>query len=426
MINSYKSLLFLIRNIWKERFLNINPNPEVSGHGQSTIYTPLEKLMLKLSFITYLSLFGPIRIMKLSIQERIKMALSQVQPSPQTLVWGPVIGQYKRGRNVAMIFIAKDNSTNQYTVVVRGTNPFSLVSGWFEDLVVWEKAYWKKLSPGTPAQDAMISEATFNSISIHLELRHQGLTFFEFLKTQMLNQNITVNFTGHSLGGLLAPTLALWFYENLASEFHGQIEKIGVFSFAAPSTGDRRFTNYIDQVFGENPLFQGRTFYYRNVQDVSVNVWHREDMKKISRFYQDYGIPVTNAIKFILGGFLTIVESMEYLEASCMVKTVPPLLKEIMGKFDITNLTEVDLYAEFGLAGRRLCAISEKIGIAKMEDIVKTFRWVLMAQLQHVFPYLKILDADDPDFVFLQEKIMKPLIQRAFPGKHLRDLLEKI
>jgi hypothetical protein len=389
-------------------------------------YAPIEKLMVKLAFITYLSLFGPIRIMKLLIPGRIQKALSQIRPIPQTLVWGPVIGQYKRDRNVAMIYIAKDSLTNRYTVAVRGTNPFSLVSGWFEDLVVWEKEYWKKLSPGTLSQDAMISEATFNSLGIHLELRHRGLTFYEFLKTQMLTQKITVNFTGHSLGGLLAPTLALWFYENLTPEYRDKIEKIGVFSIAAPSAGDHHFTSYIDQVFSENPLFQGQTFYYRNVCDVTVNIWHTEDMKKIAGFYRDYRIPVTNAIKFILSGFLTIVENMEYLEASCEVKDVPPLRKDIMESFDITDIEEVHLRAEFGLAGRGLYAISERIGITRTEDILKTFRWVLMAQLQHVFPYLKILSPDDPDYHFLKETVMKSLIQKAFPGKRIRDLLEKI
>ncbi|HEX3048774.1 MAG TPA: hypothetical protein VHY08_28760 [Bacillota bacterium] len=389
-------------------------------------YTPIEKLMVKLSFITYLSLSEPIRIMKLLIQDRIKQTLARIQPSPQTLVWGPVIGQYKRDRNVAMMYIAKDNCTGEYTVVVRGTNPFSLVSGWFEDLVVWEKAFWKKLSPGTLAPDAMISEATFNSLGIHLKLRYQGLTFFEFLETQMLKQNITVNFTGHSLGGLLAPTLALWFYENLSPEYRDKIEKIGVFSIGAPSAGDYHFTTYIDQLFKENSLFQGRTFYYRNVYDVTANVWHTEDMKKIAGFFQDYGIPVTNAVKFILSGFLAIVESMEYLEASCEVKDVPPLSKDIMESFDITNIEEVHLRAEFGLAGRGLYAISERIGITRTEDILKTFRWVLMAQLQHVFPYLKILTHADPDYQFLKETVMKSLIQKAFPGKRIRDLLEKI
>lgn len=381
--------------------------------------------MVKLSFITYLSLFRPFRIMKLVISNRIQKLLAGIRPDPQILVWGPVFGQYKLDHNVAMIYIAKSASANEYTVAVRGTNPFSFVSKWFEDLVVWEKELWQKKSPRTPAKDAMISEATFTSLSIHLELRHQGLTFFEFLKTQMLKQTITVNFTGHSLGGLLAATLALWFYENLTSEYRDRIEKIGVYSFAAPSAGDRAFTNYIDRVFEENPLFAGRTFYYRNVLDVAVNVWHTEDMRKISGFYQDYGIPITNAIKFILGGFLAILESLEYLEPSCGVKNVPPLPKEVMGSFDITNLTETGLYEEFGLAGRRLCAISEKTGIAKIDDIVKTFRWVLMAQFQHVFPYLKLLDSHDPDYDFLKE-MMKPLIEKAFPGKHLRELLEKI
>ena len=139
--------------------------------------------MVKLSFITYLSLFRPFRIMKLVISNRIQKLLAGIRPDPQILVWGPVFGQYKLDHNVAMIYIAKSASANEYTVAVRGTNPFSFVSKWFEDVVVWEKELWQKKSPRTPAKDAMISEATFTSLSIHLELRHQGLTFFEFLKT---------------------------------------------------------------------------------------------------------------------------------------------------------------------------------------------------------------------------------------------------
>jgi hypothetical protein len=385
-------------------------------------FTDVEKLMVKLAFTSYLSLFGHAG----NIKPVIDKALKQINPYPQTLVWGPVIGGYGADQNVALVYISKFYDSNTYNVVVRGTNPFSLISWWFEDLIVWEKVPWMSESPSTPNQDAKISNATATSLNIHLQLTDKtlGSTFIDFLKAELRKNSLIINFTGHSLGGLMAPTLALIFYEKLDEELFTKVESINTYAFAGPSAGDSNFVKYIETVFNKN-IFKDHVFY-RNDHDVAVQVWDAADMKQIFNFYEDDGIPVTSVLKFIVGGLTATVDGLGYKQPTQTTKMVPPLLVNIKEKLNLKDLKDIHLEYEFGLIGHRLLEFARRIGLIKSDALDGTFFWLLMAQLQHIFAYLEILDKEDANYCHIKNDIMKPLIYRAFPGKQVRDLMGKI
>ena len=383
-------------------------------------FSDVEKLMVKLAFISYLSLFGRGSNLNYTIRKALKM----VHPFPQTLLWGPVTGSYGADQNVAMVYISKFCDSNTYNVVVRGTNPFSLISWWFEDLIVWEKVPWPGDAP--PARNAMVSNATATSLNIHLNLtdKTMGLTFIDFLKSELRKSNLTINFTGHSLGGLMAPALALKFYESLDEELLARVDAINTYAFAGPTAGDANFVRYTESVF-QNGKFKEHIFY-RNDHDVAVQVWNPKDMKQIFAFYEEDGIPVTSVIKFIVGGFMATVDGMDYLQPSETIKKVPPLLIDVREKLNIVHLKDIKLEYEFGLIGHRILEFAQRVGLIKEDALDETFFWLLMAQLQHIFAYLEILDKEDTNYCYIKNDIMKPLIFRAFPGKQVRILLGKI
>lgn len=396
-------------------------------------FSIVEKLMVKLAFISYLSLFGRKWDIKQVIDKTsydtwhiIHKALKQINPFPQTLVWGPVIGSYGTDQNVALIYISKYLDSNIYNVVVRGTNPFSLISWWFEDLIVWEKVPWPTESPSPPVRDAKITNATATSLNIHLNLRDEklGSNFIDFLKGELRKHNLTINFTGHSLGGLMAPTLALKFYESLDEELLGKVDSINTYAFAGPTAGDHNFVKYSESVFRKKP-FKDHIFY-RNDHDVAVNVWNIDDMKRVFGFYNDYEIPITSVLKFIVGGLAATVDGMEYQQHSGVVKRIDPLRIDVKEKLNLLNLKDIHLELEFGLIGQRLLEFTQRIGLIKPDALDETFFWLLMAQLQHIFAYLEILDKEDANYHYIKNDIMKPLICRAFPGKQVHKLMGKI
>jgi hypothetical protein len=393
-------------------------------------FSEVEKLMVKLSFISYLSLFGRKNIINKTgwdIKNIIHKALRQINPFPQTLVWGPAIGSYGTDPNVALIYISKHDDSNIYTVAVRGTNPFSLISWWFEDLVVWEKVPWPMETSSSPAaRNAKISNATATSLNIHLNLTDETLraTFIDFLKDELRKHNLVINFTGHSLGGLMAPTLALKFYETLDEELLGRVEAINTYAFAGPTAGDYNFAKYSESVF-KKKTFKDHIFY-RNDHDVAVNVWNMDGMKRVFGFYDDYEIPITSALKFVLGGLTATVDGMEYQQPSGTIRRIDPLRIDIKEKLNLHNLKDINLELEFGLIGQRLVEFAERSGLIRPNALDETFFWLLMAQLQHIFAYLEILDKEDTNYHYIKNDIMKPLIYKVFPGKQVHKLMGKI
>jgi len=400
---------------------------------QAKEFNETDKLMVKLAFISYLSLLERKWDIKQVIDKTrcdtrhiIHKALKQITPFPQTLIWGPVIGGFGTDQNVALIYICKSLDSKNYNVVVRGTNPFSLISWWFQDLIVWEKTPWTTQSPSRLGHNAQISAATATSLDIHLSLTEEitKFNFIDFLKDELRMRNCTINFTGHSLGGLMAPILALKFFETLDESLLSKVDAINTYAFASPTAGDRNFAKYTEGVFRKKP-FKDHIFF-RNDHDVAVNVWNSKDMKRVFGFYEEYGIPATSFIKFIVGGFTATVDGLEYEQIPGTEKKVAPFRVDIKEKLNIRNLKDIHLEYEFGLIGQRLLDFTQRIGLIKPDSLDETFFWLLMAQLQHIFAYLEILDKEDLNYHYIKNDIMKPLIRRAFPGKQAQKLLGKI
>ena len=137
------------------------------------------------------------------------------------IVWGPCVHTFEVAKyQDNMMFVTRQKSDpSNYIVAIRGTNAIAKLDWIMEDFDVWKKVTWElpkdKKVQGTPK----ISAATDNGIQTLLDknkmspcqgLPGEGMGIIEFL-TSISNQKCNIMFTGHSLAGALAPTLALYF-----------------------------------------------------------------------------------------------------------------------------------------------------------------------------------------------------------------------
>jgi len=198
-----------------------------------------------------------------------------------------------------MVYIAQNvKDPSKYTIVIRGTNPFSL-----PDWVIWDfQAENMKNWPFGEAKDSVkISESTSFGLMILQGLRpsvgdnikEPKVSILEFLKSELNSdtsttlsdpkkKKIDLTVTGHSLGGALAPTLALWLKNIQAEELNKDV-KISVVSFAGPTAGNKEFADFSNDCFKDNDLID----YDRvaNSLDVVSHAWAEKDLKKLVKLY---------------------------------------------------------------------------------------------------------------------------------------------
>lgn len=206
------------------------------------------------------------------IKSEITAALPQITYTPvggaqSTLanwhiVWGPVAytvpGSLKQDN---LMFVVQNGTTSQYAVVIRGTNFASEVDWLLEDLNVNAATSWPINAASWPASSSVpsTSGATVSeSVSIDLNIlltMQDAVTTTQTFKSFLLsitNTPVNICVTGHSLGGMLASTLALYLLETQKMpnvwDTSGT-STVCFVSFAAPTAGNVAFANYSNQKF---------------------------------------------------------------------------------------------------------------------------------------------------------------------------------
>ena len=117
--------------------------------------------------------------------------------------------------------------------------------------------------------------------------RDGGLDLLTFLRSQAdgSKEALDVSVAGHSKGGALAPTVALWLRDALDS---GAAEecwdasrraRVACHAFAGPTPGNAAFAQRLEQKLGENQR------YVRNRNDVVPQAWQVSDLRRIPSLY---------------------------------------------------------------------------------------------------------------------------------------------
>lgn len=167
-----------------------------------------------------------------------------------TLEWGPIV-QELGGSGVAdnTMFVTKgtEGGNPVYIVAIAGTNAISAFDIQTEDLEVANLIPFGSTGT-TVAQGTRLGVDVLETLVAGTGVLKLSRKTLQQYLTDVAAKNATLIFTGHSLGGALAPTLAL----DLAVNLGFDLTKWGavyVYPSAGPTPGDKAFANLFAQRF---------------------------------------------------------------------------------------------------------------------------------------------------------------------------------
>jgi hypothetical protein len=191
-----------------------------------------------------------------------------------SMPWGPVVKQSGTAADNAMIVVAgTDANGNPVTIVaIAGTNPKARLDG-IEDLDVGKVGPFKG--------SAQIDQGTRIGINI-LEAMiptTQTQTLQQYLQS-VASPSATLIFTGHSLGGALAPALALDLFVNKGMQV-SDWGAVYVTPSAGPTPGNADFVSLFATTF---PPSGGWNLNVVNSLDCVPRAWN--DLSSIATIYE--------------------------------------------------------------------------------------------------------------------------------------------
>lgn len=232
----------------------------------------------------------------------------------ESIVWGPAVHKHAVELVTdSLVYIVKSNEKEEsYTVVVRGTNPLSIGSWVFQDFQVHRLVDWTRAVHGSKAAGAQISQAAYDSLLMHLQLKDKTkITLQKFLlNLAKTSRKVAIECTGHSLGGLIAPALALWLHDTLLQNEFGSIRErvtINAYGFAGPTAGNSIFSDYTQSSLNE-------CIRYANPLDIAVHAWNESDMKELAGLYESVHMQIPLRVMYDLS--LKSIDGKGYTQLS--------------------------------------------------------------------------------------------------------------
>lgn len=90
---------------------------------------------------------------------------------------------------------------------------------------------------------------------------------------------IRLSIAGHSLGGALAPTLALWLLDTREQWDPKGLASICVYAYAGPTPGNEHFSRHLEARFG------GQLHRIANHLDPAVHLWDVNEVAEVKSLY---------------------------------------------------------------------------------------------------------------------------------------------
>jgi hypothetical protein len=227
-----------------------------------------------------------------SIAAELLGSLSQLMSRSPTLdgqweiVWGPAV-YVLEGRKTAanmMYGVQSTKDRSLFAVVIRGTNsaaPYDVL----EDVQVKTLFPWTWGAPPPPLAP-QISFGVASGLHILVGINAgagvpgAGTSLVQFLSGVVASQaKPQIVVTGQSLGGALAPTLALWLENNKASWDPAGGAVVSTISYAGFSAGNKDFATWSDQCIGP------RTQRVQNSLDMVPYTWSEAQIPEIPGLY---------------------------------------------------------------------------------------------------------------------------------------------
>ncbi len=358
---------------------------------EPVMWTDIERESVSLSFIP---LCGCWEREPSKVSAHIKTLLAKLLPKEE-IIWGPAMhfpelipGQKNTDSALsplsdALVLITRNTDTGICTVIFRGTNTISAAEWMLQDFMVQKQVPWAEMGTTSAPSGAMISEGTATAIRLRLPLMPEsgekgaGISFEDELIGLASNAGTdgaprVLRFTGHSLGGLLAPAFALWAKEETVAK--GIVPpNMEIYAFAGPTAGNKIFADYL------NSQLPGLR-RYASPLDLAPRVWQAATLEPAPKLYEPEikMLPVTRSLYAIA---LRIAKEKGYAQPNQAI-AVPSTVVPVKGKV-----------------------------------------FLLEAAYQHMMPYLDILQKADRDTILAE--IMVPIAEKIqFRDLKSEDLLE--
>ena len=215
------------------------------------------------------------------------------------IVWGPAIFQaHKSIVADNSMFVARCHDRSQLVVSIAGTNPYSWFNWLREDLPVSKKVDWPTYLGNPIGLQPKISKGTANGLQVLQQMKANGQPLLDFLQDYLTMQTepLSVTVTGHSLGGALAPAMAVYLADTQATWDPANHAEVSVMPIAGPTAGNLDFA-----VYGGEKL-NGRIERIWNEKDVIPHAWDKTQMAKLPDLYMPT-IKANWLVRFVI--FLT-------------------------------------------------------------------------------------------------------------------------
>lgn len=248
-----------------------------------------------------------------------------------TLAWGPAVYKFAEADlDDNMMYVVKNAGDPAHLVIAtRGTNAKAALDWLIEDFNVADQVAWKV---GKAPKRARISQGTSDGLDILRTMVPAagpvaGKTLSQFLadygKTQTALQ---IDVAGHSLGGALAPTLALWLDDTRADWDPEQKARIAVHSLAGPTAGNAAFATYSDSRLG------AATDRMHNPLDLVPLAWNCFTMKTMAGLYKPFAEPDL-VLRAALDGARDLVKCKGYTQIRPHEPPLPAALNRAVSGF---------------------------------------------------------------------------------------------
>ncbi len=184
--------------------------------------------------------------------------------------WQPHWIAEKLADPVAFAFLARHRDTGAYVLAIRGTYPNPFNRAYWDDGNLDNPFGPMQVWPGEAGGAAKVSRGTWSAFQALLSLKREPAPAGApqtTLEQELLGlpPGTVLSVAGHSLGGTLAPVIALWLSERSASI------AVTVYAFAGMTPGNGQFA----RLCGPGTRLANRVFRYNNTLDTVPYGWDR-------------------------------------------------------------------------------------------------------------------------------------------------------
>lgn len=254
------------------------------------VWSRIERKTVEMSFI---SLAGCWQAEPRAVAATVTDLMKRMLPREE-IVWGPAMhtpgpGALGGPLSDALVLICRDRDSGEYFVIFRGTNTVSAAEWLLQDFMVQKQIPWRDIQAGPAPEDALISDGAATAVKMRLDLTPEegekgaGKNFPAALIDILEHSKgpCVMHFTGHSLGGLLAPAMALWLVDYLSATEQPKLAaklRLDVYGYAAPPAGNAAFAAYLAS---RVPMER-----YVNDLDIAPRAWDGATMAGLPELYK--------------------------------------------------------------------------------------------------------------------------------------------